>query len=147
MLTDHLQREATDYEACNLLLQCFYLTERYELREQLAVTLMAQRTANDCFVNNRFLFRLLGADGRKFLENIVDSERSNPLKRLNYEVATETPRRWGNNGGPTLKSKLMFQDCRFGSIEKRKKVQSIFLDCGDGDVYSLHTPLMTLGEN
>ena len=30
MLTDYLQRNATDHEAYNLLLQCFYLTDRYE---------------------------------------------------------------------------------------------------------------------
>ena len=29
LLTDHLQRNAADYEAFNLLLECFYRTERY----------------------------------------------------------------------------------------------------------------------
>lgn len=54
MLTDHLQREAVDFEACNLLLQCFYQTERYEIGEHLAETVMAQGAANNCFENNRF---------------------------------------------------------------------------------------------
>lgn len=146
MLTDHLQRNAADFEACNLLMQCFFLTERYELGEQLASTVIAQRTANDCFENNRFIFRLLGDDGsRKFLENLDKSSITNPFTRFNLEVATESPRSWGRDGGPTLKSKLVFQDYRFGAIEKHRKAQSMFFDCGDGYVYSFQNPLITLG--
>ena len=30
-LTDHLRRNASDYEAYNLLLRCFYLSDRFEM--------------------------------------------------------------------------------------------------------------------
>ena len=146
MLTDHLQREAADFEACNLLLQCFFLTERYELGEQLAATVIAQGTANNCFENNRFIFRLLGDDSsQKFLESLDKSSITNPFTRFNLEVATETPRSWSKDGGPMLKSKLVFQDYRFGVIEKQRKAQSMFFDCGDDYVYSFQNSLITLG--
>lgn len=146
MLTDHLQREAADFEACNLLSQCFFLTERYELGEQLAATVIAQGTANNCFENNRFIFRLLGDNGSwKFLENLDKSSITNPFTQFNLEVATETPRSWSKGGSPALKSKLVFQDYRFGVIEKQRKAQSMFFDCGDDYVYTLQNPLITLG--
>jgi tetratricopeptide (TPR) repeat protein len=37
LLIDHLQRNAADYEAFNLLLECFYRTGRYDAGMQLAV--------------------------------------------------------------------------------------------------------------
>lgn len=146
MLTDHLQREAADFEACNLLLQCFFLTERYELGEQLAATVLAQGTANTCFENNRFIFRLLRDESSwNFLENLDKISITNPFTQFNLEVATETPRSWNKDSGPTLKSKLVFQDYRFGVIEKQRKAQSIFFDCGEDYVYSFQNSLITLG--
>lgn len=145
MLTDHLQRDAADFEACNLLMQCFYETDRYELGERLAATVIKQGVANNCFDNNRFLFRLLMDGSRKFLNDYDKSILTNPFTRLNYEMATESPKSWGLGGSPPLKSKLIFQDYRFGSIEKHKRPQTMFFDCGDGYDYSFRIPLITLG--
>lgn len=145
MLTDHLQRESADFEACNLLLQCFYQTNRYELAQQIAEAVMAQGVANDCFENNRFLCRLLAGDySRDFLDGFDKNSLTSPFTRLNFEVATESPKSW-QRGGPPLKSKVLFQDYRFGAREKRRKPQTMFFDCGDGYVYSFQTPLITLG--
>ena len=145
MLTDHLQREAVDFEACNLLLQCFYQTERYEIGEHLAETVMAQGGANNCFENNRFLCRLLSDEySRDFLENYDKNSLTNPFTRLNFEIATERPKSWQKDG-PSLKSKLLFQDYRFDPSEKRRKPQTMFFDCGDGYVYSFQTLLITFG--
>jgi len=145
MLTDHLQREAVDFEACNLLLQCFYQTERYEIGEHLAETVMARGGANNCFENNRFLCRLLSDEySRDFLENYDKNSLTNPFTRLNFEIATERPKSWQKDG-PSLKSKLLFQDYRFDPSEKRRKPQTMFFDCGDGYVYSFQTPLITFG--
>jgi hypothetical protein len=95
MLTDHLQRESADFEACNLLLQCFFQTNRYELAEQIAEAVTAQGVANDCFENNRFLCRLLAGEySRDILESFDKNSRSNPFTRLNLEVATESPKSW-----------------------------------------------------
>lgn len=145
MLTDHLQRDAADFEACNLLMQCFYQSDRYELGERLAATVIKQGVANNCFENNRFLFRLLMKDSREFLNNYDKSTLTNPFTRLNYETATESQKSWSLGGKPPLKSKLLFQDFRFGAIEKNKKPQTMFFDCGDGYDYSFQTPLITLG--
>jgi len=36
LLSDHLDRHGADFEACNLLLKCFYLSARYDVAEGLA---------------------------------------------------------------------------------------------------------------
>ena len=58
LLTDHLQRNSSDYEAYNLLLKCFFLSDRFEVGMDLAGTLMDEKVPNDCFRNNRFLCKL-----------------------------------------------------------------------------------------
>lgn len=145
MLTDHLQRESADFEAFNLLLQCFYETDRYELGVQLAQTVMAQRCGNDCFENNLFLCHLMlnGCD-RNFLASHDRDKLANPFQRLNFDVVTESAKSW-HRDGPPLKSKLLFQDYRFGMVEQRKRSHSLFFDLSDGYQYSQQTPLITLG--
>lgn len=46
MLCDHLQRNATDYEAFNLLLQCYYLTDRYEAGREIADLILGEKVSN-----------------------------------------------------------------------------------------------------
>ena len=59
LLTDHLQRNAADYEAFNLLLECFYRTERYEVGMQVAKLMVDEKAPSDCFENNGLLCGLL----------------------------------------------------------------------------------------
>ena len=120
MLSDHLQREPGDFEAYNLLLHCFYETERYEIGEQLCDAILKQKPDNTCFINNRFLFRLLdtGMPDEDF-EQDEDGVVKNPFVRLNYEIATELPSSWDTRGRPSLKSKLLFQEYRFGKQAKK----------------------------
>jgi serine/threonine protein kinase len=122
MLSDHLQREPADYEAYNLLLHCFYETERYDIGERLCNSVLKQNPANTCFINNRFLFRLLET-GLADDDFELDEEGVivNPFVRLNYDIATELPSSWDSRNRPSLKSKLLYQDYRFGHPSKVKK--------------------------
>jgi hypothetical protein len=63
MLTDHLQRNPSDFEAYNLLIKCFYLTDRLEAAESLAQTLIDESAPSQCFRNNQLLCRLLSGRG------------------------------------------------------------------------------------
>ena len=169
MLTDHLQRESSDFEACNLLMQCFYETERYELAESVSDTVIAQRVPNDCFENNRLLSQALACDDpAEFITRHKSLKLDNPFIRFNRDVAAETPSSWCDKAGRSLKSKLLFEDYRFGTRERRtpkhklcllgnfeeetglmanraSEEQALYFDCGDGYRYSFHTPLITLG--
>lgn len=114
MLSDHLQRNATDYEAFNLLLQCYYLTDRYETGQQIADLVFSKQSTNVCFENNKFLCAYLD---HNYGINEIDIEKiKNPFVKYNWCIVTENPSSWGKNGKNKLKSKLLFQDYRFGFI-------------------------------
>ena len=120
MLTDHLQRNASDYEAYNLLLKCFYLTDRFEAGESLASTLLGANAPNDCFRNNQLLCRLLSGrllSGRVPNEpaKIGSREAANPFIVYNLAVATEKPRAWQEDKPQSLKSKFLFEEYQFGT--------------------------------
>jgi hypothetical protein len=119
LLTDHLHRHATDYEAYNLLLKCFYLTGRYEAGAALARTLIQAKAPGDCFQSNLLLCQLLAGDrapdeprGRR------PSERLSPFVAYNLAVVREEPRAWGDGTGPSLKSKLLFEEYRPGGADR-----------------------------
>ena len=146
MLTDHLDRDAADFEAQKSLLHCFYLTGRYELGDQCVTAVMEETIGNDCFKNNAFLFRLL--DHRYEPEELSTFKRltnSNPFLKLNLDIVTETPHSWTSDHNPSLLSKLFFQDYRFGLIERRKKIPTMFFECGERELYSYQKPIISLG--
>ena len=59
MLHDHLQRQATDYEAYNLLIKAFYETGRYEAAVDLIGIVLKDCKDNNCFENNLVLCLIL----------------------------------------------------------------------------------------
>jgi tetratricopeptide (TPR) repeat protein len=145
MLTDHLQRNASDYEAYNLLVKCFYLTDRFEAGESLAATLMNERAPNDCFTNNRFLCRLLnGGCAPGELETLAARGAANPFIVYNCTIATESPRAWGADK-PPLKSKVLFQEYRFGTVGRAGKKNTVAVDTPDGVRRDVGLSIVTIG--
>ncbi len=129
LLTDHLQRNASDYEAYNLLLKCFYLTDRYEAGESLANIVVDAKAPNDCFRNNRLLCRLLNGDSAPVeLATPTSREAANPFIVYNLAVANERPRSWGSDTPVSLKSKLLFEEYRFGTAVRtgRKNTLAVY---------------------
>jgi serine/threonine protein kinase len=121
MLTDYLHRNASDYEAVNLLIQCYYETERYEQAAELAKAVIGKSA---CFRNNYIISQILA--GVLPISDCADLKtEKNPFLRYNALVATEVPSAWGSEGKASLKSKLLFQDFRFGSRRSENNVLSI----------------------
>jgi serine/threonine protein kinase len=133
LLTDHLQRHASDYEAYNLLLKCFYLTERYEAGEELAQSVMDEAGTNECFVANQLLCRILsGAYTPPERETEADNGTGNAFVDYNLAVLTEEPRSWGSGGGPTLRSKLLFEEYGFGFAARSGRQNTLVITTQDG---------------
>ncbi len=146
LLCDHLDRNAADFEAYNLLLKCFYLTGRLEAGEDLARQMMEQKAPSDCFRNNRFICRLLN-DGctDATLNKVADSEIVNPFVAYNLAVAREKPASWSADGQPALRDKLLFQDYRAGLLKELGKENTISVRLPNGHVHETAAPVVTLG--
>lgn len=147
LLSDHLDRNAADFEAYNLLLKCFVLSERYEAGEDLARIVMNEKGANDCFRNNRFICRLLN-DGYSE-KDLAEADASllvvNPFIAHNLAVARETPRSWIQDGQPFLRDKLVFQEYGFGFARNAGKGNPFSIRLPDGTLHETTEPLVSLG--
>lgn len=118
LLSDYLHRNQTDYEAYNLLIQCFYETNRYEYAIDLARTLMETTENNQCFVNNYYVCSVMKNLGQTvFPDTVLRADKSeNPFLDYNYSVILESRPTHGFQTHPTLKSKLLFMDYRFNNF-------------------------------
>ena len=120
LLSDHLHRNPQDFEAYNLLLQCFYQTGRYEAAMHLARTILSIDGDNHCFANNYFVAAatlqngMLNDADEKVLANY---KTTNPFLVYNRAVTTETEPTYDKKAGPTLQSKLLFMDYRFNDFK------------------------------
>ncbi len=144
LLTDHLRRNASDYEAYSLLMRCFYLSDRFEVARSLAETLLEQKPQNGCFSANLLLCRLLASDWvPEDIESLREAE--GPFVRHNIQVATEQPSAWTPGGKPSLKSKLLFEEYRFAEARRSGKANTIVIQTPDGLRRDLDWPIVSIG--
>lgn len=118
LLSDHLHRRPSDYEAYNLLLQCYYETNRYEPAMDLARILLEVEPKNMCFANNYYICSAMHHIGQTiFPDTVLKNDKSNnPFLNYNYGVIVENEPSHSFKKSPTLKSKLLFMDFRFNKF-------------------------------
>lgn len=114
LLSDHLHRNPTDYEGYNLLLKCFYETDRYEAAMQLAKMMMEVAPDINCFANNYYISHIMQFIGQTILpDTVMKAKDENVFIDYNHSVILEEDKSHDYLKKPTLKSKLLFQDYRF----------------------------------
>lgn len=144
LLNDYLQRHAANYEAYNLLVKAFYNTDRYEAASELNQIILQDFRGNKCFENNLLLSQwLLGRSGEEFMAKV---DRRNPFIRYNWEVFSENPRSWDRSGPATLKSKLLFQEFRFGDGKKWKR-NVVFIENMKSKKWFFDKPIICFGRH
>jgi serine/threonine protein kinase len=134
LLTDHLQRSAADYEAFNLLLDCFYRTERYEVGMQVAKLMVDETAPSDCFENNGLLCGLLSnSTDEEFVKRALTKLR-NPFIGYNVDILTQAPEQ--------LKPLVLFENYRFGLPSRKENTLTIEQQ---GHVQELKDSVITVG--
>ena len=145
LLNDHLHREPLDAEAQNLLVHCYYATDRYEMGADLSKQNFID---TDCFLNNHFLCRVLSGEKPEYIftEKYFKSP-DNPFIEYNLDVINENPKSWKSGDRMSLKSKLLFQDFRFTKKRKQTQVNKVFIEIPKhrGNDYS--QSIITIGRN
>ena len=146
MLSDHLDRHASDFEAYNLLLKCYFLSERYEAGERLARLMIKESGRNDCFGNNLLLCRMMnGLHAPPGSTKVGEHQPENPFTRHNLAVARERPRSWEKDGTPLLRDKIVFQEYRFGEALNSKKSNKLSLTLPGSSPSEMDSPLISIG--
>ncbi len=116
LLGDHLHRNPSDLEAHNLLLQCFYETDRFEIAVSLARSILEIEPDNPCFANNLYVSTLLHRMGQKVPPGDLVGEYTNDFIAYNFSVINEKALSHAWDKPPALKSKLLFMDYRFRKL-------------------------------
>lgn len=147
LLTDHLQRNASDYEAYNLLLKCFFLTDRFEAGESLARTLIGEKAPNACFRNNHVLFQILTGEFLAAVakNNLPSRDAANPFLAYNLKVMTEQPKAWGGDNLLSLKSKLLFEEYQFGTASRAGRKNTLAVTTPDTIRHCKTQSIVTIG--
>ncbi len=113
LLSDHLHQHPSDLEAYNLLLQCYYETNRYEAGIELAKNILTVHNDNPCFANNYYICCAMHNIGQTIFPDTVLKAKTNDFIDYNFSVILESEPTHSGFKKPTLKSKLLFMDYRF----------------------------------
>lgn len=118
LLSDHLHRNPADYEAYNLLIRCYYETDRYETAMELSKMIMEANPSLPCFANNYFIAFVLNSNGKSIPPKTKAEQKNNPFIEYNLSVITENELSHNFKKAPTLKSKLLFMDFQFNNMKE-----------------------------
>lgn len=118
LLSDHLHRNPADYEAYNLLIRCYYETDRYETAMELSKMIMEANPSLPCFANNYFIAFVLNSNGKSIPPKTKAEQKNNPFIEYNLSVITEKASSHNLKKSPTLKSKLLFMDFQFNNMKE-----------------------------
>src|ERR1017187_1630847 len=118
LLSDHLHRNPSDLEAHNLLLQCFYETDRHDVAISLARSILDIEPNNPCFANNYYIASLLHKMGQKIPPGDILGDCTNEFITYNFSVVNEPVPTYSSQSAPSLKSKLLFMDHRFRKLAR-----------------------------
>lgn len=144
LLSDYLHRNPSDYEAYNLLLQCYYETGRYEPAIELAKTFLSIQPNNICFGNNLYICLVLKNIGKIVYPSDIQKIDNyyNPFLDYNFNIILESLPTHDFTKKPTLKSKLLFMDYRFNKFSH----STLFYTIVNGlESSSISRPIIALG--
>jgi serine/threonine protein kinase len=128
LLSDHLHRNPNDLHAQNLLIKCFYLSERYQAGYDLATELLKVFPFNPFFDSNQYLCEvLLHAESNLVNMRVPKGIDKKPFIEYNFKVLLGglKDKSHGFLEKPHVRTKLLFMESRFESIENSKSVITI----------------------
>jgi serine/threonine protein kinase len=145
LLSDHLHRNPSDYEAYNLLLQCFYETNRYEIAMDLARTLLSIDVYNLCFANNYYISCVMHNIGKTiFPDTVLKADKfENHFLNYNYSIVLEAESSHNFEKKPTLKSKLLFMNYRFNKFNSG----TLYMEDNIKDTIEITKPIIKFGRD
>jgi serine/threonine protein kinase len=118
LLSDYIHRNPTDMETYNLLMKCYYETNRYEQVINIAEPLLKINPSIQCIQNNLYLAIQLYCVKEKINPTTLFKKKIQKHYFLdyNYELVMEKEVSHNYSKDPTLKSKMLYMDYRFNNF-------------------------------
>lgn len=141
LLNNHIQLNSSDWEAYNLLIECFYRISRFETANEILETVIPESKLK-CFFNNKFINELAYSLSKTETEKDQYTESEDPFSIFNRSILNDNILSWDNL--KTLKNKLLYQDFRFNVYKKSNK---ILLNSKNRRNKKFEKPIITIGRN
>ncbi len=141
LLSDHLHRNPIDFEAYNLLIQCYYETNRYEPAMELAEMLMLSNPHLKCFANNYYICSVLNTSNAVNDISSKIKSSNNHFIQYNESVFKEKEETYSPDNMSQLKSKLLFMDYQFNDF----KIGNLCITNSSGKEVELTKPIAKFG--
>lgn len=155
LLTDYVHRNPTDHEAYNLIIQCYYENKRYEQAQNLSDSLLDinSKNINSFMCNYHLSWYMKDLNAPYFkIENLKNwrlwyCKTDNPILNYNFDVLLKEELKSHNYlNNPTLKSKLLFMDYRFETMNKAKPNPLYWKTAHSDEQYNkIESPIITIG--
>jgi pentatricopeptide repeat protein len=142
LLQNHIQLNPTDWEAYNLVIECFFKMERFETALEILNTIMSE-AKQDCFWNNLFLVKY-------FIENDYTSNFHYVAQKVKYPHFIQSNFKIMNDLNKSLinglepHNKLLYQDYRFNKYIAKN---TIVIQDTNGRKIEYTEPIITIGRN
>ena len=127
LILGYLNQHFFDAEALNLLLQCYFISGRWEIGLDQALLAVEMFPDLQVFVSNLNLFQLL--NHRLDEEKAVSGKSTIFMDYNNLVYAEKSNSSWNQNNQPFLSSKLLFHEYRF--LHFLKPTNTIVFQLGD----------------
>jgi serine/threonine protein kinase len=128
LLSDHLHRNPNDLPAQNLLIKCYYLSNRYHAGFDLATELLKVFPGNPYFESNQYLCDiLLYAESHLITDSRIFTGSEGAFIGYNMKVLFGglKDQSHGFLEKPHIKTKLLFMESRFESLGSSKSTLTI----------------------
>lgn len=142
LLQNYLQLNPTDWEAYNLLVECFYRLERFETGLEILESIIDE-VKKDCYWNNWFIIKYcLGHDLVKTMRQAESHVKFQHFINENFKIITAII----ENRVDTQKfhNKLIYQDYRFTSPYNKN---TLIIEDVNGNRETFVKPIITVGRN
>lgn len=142
LLQNHLQLNPTDWEAFNILIECFFRLGRFENALEIIESVIKE-AKQDCFWNNWYLIKYcLGGDFIQLIREVAQYIKNQHFIRTNFQIMKDIIEARIDN--KEIQNKLLYQDYRFNNNYTKN---TIVLENNNGNRKEFSKPIITLGRN
>lgn len=141
LLQAHIQLNPLDWETYNLLAECYFRMNRFELALEIFDSILPS-VDKDCFWNNWMITHMCNKSlNDDIIIKAVENSSTEDIINFNIAITKDQNKSWS---GSSLKDKLLYADYRF---TKAKNQNTIKIVPPYGKIRLYSNPIVSIGRN
>lgn len=141
LLQNHIQLNPIDWEAYNLLLECYFRMNRFDLALDIYDSILLD-TKLDCFWNNWLISHLCnGTITKEIISKAIDNSKRDHFILFNTSIYGDDSKSWSELS--EMKNKFLYQSFRFNNFSKSNNIRIEFRNKN----IEFSAPIISIGRN